>query len=423
MFDAPYSHAAPSRQAGLERLAAFAPRMGADYARRRNVDFGPRDRSNVSQLSGYLRMRLVLEREAVETALAGHGAERAESFIQEVFWRTYWKGWLERRPEVWRAYRAGVDAGGAAMASDADAAARWRAAEAGETGLACFDAWARELVETGYLHNHARMWFASLWIFTFRLPWELGADFFLRHLIDGDPASNTLGWRWVAGLQTRGKRYLARADNIAIFTDGRFRPDAAALADDAPALSEPPLGPAGPTPAPTPWTFDGAVGLLLTEEDLAPETLPGLDLDRLSASAAVSAVQDRSPRPIGAAASLWSIGALEDGCTRLEAAGGPAPSRLNAKDDQAAAIRDWARRAALGRVVTPYAPQGPTREMLERARLLLAEDGVPLTYLLRDWDARAWDVADRGFFPFKKRIPELMRAAGLQRSRFAAESC
>ncbi len=68
---------------------------------------------------------------------------------------------------------------------------------------------------TGYLHNHARMWFASIWIFTLRLPWELGADFFLRHLLDGDPASNTLSWRWVGGMQTMGKTYLARADNIA----------------------------------------------------------------------------------------------------------------------------------------------------------------------------------------------------------------
>ena len=58
------------------------------------------------------------------------------------------------------------------------------------------------------------MWFASIWIFTLGLPWQLGADFFLRHLLDGDPAANTLGWRWVAGLHTKGKTYLASASNI-----------------------------------------------------------------------------------------------------------------------------------------------------------------------------------------------------------------
>ncbi len=67
----------------------------------------------------------------------------------------------------------------------------------GRTGIDGFDDWARQLVETGWLHNHTRMWFASIWIFTLRLPWALGAAFFLRHLLDGDPASNTLSWRWV----------------------------------------------------------------------------------------------------------------------------------------------------------------------------------------------------------------------------------
>ena len=94
----------------------------------------------------------------------------------------------------------------------------------GQTGIECFDTWARELTTTGYLHNYARMWFASIWIFTLKLPWQLGPDFFLRHLLDGDTASNTLSWRWVAGLQTVGKTYLARAANISRYTGGRFKP-------------------------------------------------------------------------------------------------------------------------------------------------------------------------------------------------------
>jgi hypothetical protein len=69
------------------------------------------------------------------------------------------------------------------------------------------------------------MWFASIWIFTLGLPWQAGARFFQEHLLDGDAASNTLGWRWVAGIQTKGKHYLARASNIEQFTKGRFGPD------------------------------------------------------------------------------------------------------------------------------------------------------------------------------------------------------
>ena len=68
------------------------------------------------------------------------------------------------------------------------------------------------------------MWFASIWIHTLELQWELGADFFLKHLLDGDPASNTLSWRWVAGIHTKGKMYLADENNIKKFTLDRFKP-------------------------------------------------------------------------------------------------------------------------------------------------------------------------------------------------------
>ena len=66
------------------------------------------------------------------------------------------------------------------------------------------------------------MWFASIWIHTLKLPWELGANFFLKNLVDGDPASNTLSWRWVAGLHTKGKCYVASEDNIKKFSNGRY---------------------------------------------------------------------------------------------------------------------------------------------------------------------------------------------------------
>ena len=66
------------------------------------------------------------------------------------------------------------------------------------------------------------MWFASIWIFTLGLPWQLGAEFFMKYLFDGDSASNTLGWRWVAGVQTKGKNYVASEWNIKKFTNNRF---------------------------------------------------------------------------------------------------------------------------------------------------------------------------------------------------------
>ncbi|MFM7607329.1 MAG: FAD-binding domain-containing protein, partial [Alphaproteobacteria bacterium] len=157
----------PTRSAGLARLAAFTPLMGRAYADGRNYDPGPGKPAHVSVLSPYVRHRLITEQEVVAAAIAAHGAEVADKFIQEVFWRSYWKGWLAQRPAVWDAYRARVAASVAAPPEG------YEAAIAGRAGIACFDAWVQELVETGYLHNHARMWFASIWIFTLRLPWFL----------------------------------------------------------------------------------------------------------------------------------------------------------------------------------------------------------------------------------------------------------
>ena len=209
----------PTRAAGLAALADFVDRAGHDYAETRNFDRGPGDRANVSMLSPYLRYRLVTESEVVAAVRARHPGETAAKFIQEVFWRTYWKGWLELRPSVWTYYLedlASLEATSGGWRRDYDRAL------AGATGIDCFDAWIAELAEFGYLHNHARMWFASIWIFTLRLPWQLGAALFWHYLYDGDAASNTLSWRWVAGLQTAGKTYLAQADNIARYTGGCF---------------------------------------------------------------------------------------------------------------------------------------------------------------------------------------------------------
>ena len=193
-----------TRTAGLARLASFVPGAGAAYARTRNYDHGPRRRSNVSGLSPWIRLRLLTEQEVLAAAVAAHGPSGCRKFAEEVCWRTYFKGWLELRPAVWSDYRAELKRQRDALSRPGARHDAWRRALAGETGIDCFDAWVRELAETGYLHNHARMWFASIWIFTLDLPWQLGADRFLRHLLDGDPASNTLSWGWVAGLHTRG---------------------------------------------------------------------------------------------------------------------------------------------------------------------------------------------------------------------------
>jgi deoxyribodipyrimidine photo-lyase len=112
----------------------------------------------------------VTEPEVVATVLASHGPQVAKTYVEEVIWRVYFKGWLEWRLQVWDSYVQGLSADIVSLKRDRRLCLDVELATSGQSGIDCFDAWVKELVETGYLHNHARMWFASIWIFTLRLP-------------------------------------------------------------------------------------------------------------------------------------------------------------------------------------------------------------------------------------------------------------
>ena len=208
----------PSRAKALDRLESFVENNLAEYSKLRNFDFGPEKRSNVSCLSPYISHGIVNEQEIIKKSLGKFSFSKNEKFIQEVLWRTYWKGWLELRPNVWSDYLVELTKIKENLKNNQD----YNNAIEGKTKIDCFNQWVIELKENNYLHNHTRMWFASIWIFTLELPWQLGAEFFMQHLYDGDAASNTLGWRWVAGVQTQGKHYLASEWNIKKFTANRF---------------------------------------------------------------------------------------------------------------------------------------------------------------------------------------------------------
>ena len=398
----------PTREAGLARLHAFLPNAGSTYGRLRNHDFGPADRHNVSLLSPWLRHRLVLESEVLDAVLQRFAPGTAEKFIQELYWRAYWKGWLEQHPAVWHDYRAELQRDLERCGSDDDLALRCRAAVAGDTGIEPFDLWLRELQDSGYLHNHARMWFASIWIFTLQLPWTLGADLFLRHLLDGDPASNTLSWRWVAGLHTRGKHYVARPDNVVRYAARRLS------AAGAPGLERLDTG-AGPLQEPAPpvsispdWpasqpSLSGRIGLLLGEDDLH------LEVPASPMAVAALPPAPRSPLPCGAAPLAFTRGALADAALRagerfdLERPG----QMLDAVEE----VADWARDAELDTVLMAYAPVGPGSEHRDAAAGGLARAGVRLVSFMRPFDRDAWPHAGRGYFRLKKRIPELIAGA------------
>ncbi|MBB3997275.1 FAD-binding domain-containing protein [Aureimonas pseudogalii] len=367
-----------TRQAGLKRLDAFLREGAADYASMRNFDRGPAPRATTSALSPYLRRRLLSEQEVVSAVRSTLGEDAAEKFTSEVFWRTYFKGHLETHPAAWSDALALAAAGRERLDAEPGLRRAHAAAVEGRTGIDAFDAWARELVETNWLHNHARMWFASIWIFTLRLPWALGAAFFMRHLLDGDPASNTLSWRWVAGLHTRGKHYVARAENIRRYTQGRFDPagldeNRRALDEDRPPR-EAPLAPADAVPA-------GDVALLLHLDDLNPETLP---IARVRCVAGLLAHAEDAAEPVRMA----DRDAMRDG---LEHAARRFGCPVVPRDE------GWAGDLP---VVTPWAPLGPSAAALPAGVLRIR----------RRWDEAAWPHCGRGFFRLRSAIPAVLEA-------------
>ncbi|RZV35701.1 MAG: DNA photolyase [Chromatiales bacterium] len=396
--------AEPTREAGLRRLDEFASRAGARYTTSRSFDFGPGRRGNVSALSPYIRHRLVVEQELLETVLQRHSPAAASKFVEEVFWRAYFKGWLEQHPDVWVDYRTSLSQELAKLDADSGLLKRYERAVAGNTGIDCFDAWIDELITTGYLHNHARMWFASIWVFTLELPWQLGADLFYRHLIDGDPAANTLSWRWVCGLHTQGKTYLARADNIQKYTDGRFNPDGQ-LATNAPALTESRAFALKPIPAAQALRPDERFGLLITEEDGCPASL----LDDAVPATILGAVATRlrSPLPVGGPARDFAQGAVVDTVdrvTRTLAVSG----EVTASDDWGSLLVEWASKNRIETIVTAYAPVGPVAELLALAGDPLERNGIRLVQLRRVYDNVNWPHAGRGYFKLRKQIPALL---------------
>lgn len=399
----------PTRDAGLQRLSDFLPRAGRDYAATRNADTGQR-RTNVSQLSPWLHAGLLSEREVLEAVLEHHSASAADKFISEVFWRIYFKGYLEQRPSIWSAYKEGRDEAFAALDGNSGLRTAYEEAVEGRTGIEAFDHWARELVETGYLHNHARMWFASIWIFTLKLDWHLGADFFLAHLIDGDAASNTLSWRWVGGLHTKGKTYLARASNIARYTaDHSEGPlEAKGLAGEAPALEESTSHErqALDLPGEAGGAFEGDYALLLHDEAASHVVLDLPHAPKLVIT--VSAPEARSPKTCGELAVDFARTATRNGGADAGEAFGCEVAAIQPGE----ALHDVIDARGIDRLACPYLPVGWTRDTLETMLGGLAESDR-LIVLLSELDRATWPYAKAGFFGVKKKMESAMREAGI----------
>lgn len=412
LFTNPLPTFAATREDALRQLDAFIPFAGR-YARDRNHVLP--GHTNVSRLSPAIRHRLILEFESAEAPLRRYAASTVEKFTQEVYWRRYWKSWLSLRPQVWTDY---LDQLAALQNDPSMKATRARAAlcEAGESPIAIMNHFARELMATGYLHNHARMWFAGWWIHIERLPWQLGADFFLRHLLDGDPASNTLSWRWVAGLQTPGKTYLPRRSNLEKYLPPDVlkthhqglelleNPQALILpTEERPTITRPTL----PT---TPSMREGRIGIWIHEEDLFIEQSPPASLHPRT----IIATRDpttwkrlRYPK----IKNTWLETAIHDSAKRASNAFG-IEVEVSGDASVTKALLRWATEHQLQQITAMRPEIGPLHDQLDHLQAELSIAGIELVLFDRPEDIALRPLATGGFFNFWEKMQKSMKADG-----------
>lgn len=374
------------RARALRQLDEFIERVPF-YGRERNYDRS--GHQDVSRLSHLLRYRVLTEEELVQRVLAQHPVEISEKFIQEILWRSYWKGWLELRPKVWAIYAEEVGQ----LLAEWSGTARYTAACEGKTELSFFNDWVRELITTGYLHNHTRMWFASVWIFTLRLPWQLGAALFFHHLLDADPASNTLSWRWVAGIHTPGKFYLARPENIEKYSEGRWRPKRSELAEDAkPVSGESSFAPTLLKAASNVPPCQGSL-VLLHDDDLSADISDELGVKEVY----YALFTGRKPHQ--------SLKVHEHlSTTRQDAAARSGASLISTAEE----LAELATARGVSTIHAFFPFVGYDAAVLQQLADEIAERKISFVWHRRGWDEKLFPFARGGFFPFWQKARHLL---------------
>jgi len=199
----------PGEAEAQRRLRAFVD--GDDPPIYRYAEARDRpDMDGTSRLSPYLHLGMISTRQAVVAALdaiaAAPDAETskgAETWLNELIWREFYVHILYHFPHVLeQSFRADLRA--IPWENDDAAFAAWCE---GWTGYPVVDAGMRQLVETGWMHNRARMIVASFMVKDLLIDWRWGERYFMQHLVDGDSASNNGGWQWTAGTGTDAAPY------------------------------------------------------------------------------------------------------------------------------------------------------------------------------------------------------------------------
>ena len=186
----------------------------ASYAKSRNFLTGA-----VTRLSPYIRYGVLSLAEIRDKVMNRvQHQDEATKLINELGWRDYWQRlYAKLGDDIWKdtePYKTGYSTQDYAQTLPDDIAS-------GTTGLVCIDSFSRDLRSTGYLHNHGRMWIAAYMVHWRRIRWQVGASWFLTHLLDGDPASNNMSWQWVASTFSH-KPYFFNRENLERYTEGVY---------------------------------------------------------------------------------------------------------------------------------------------------------------------------------------------------------
>ena len=375
---------------------SYLPKTGSYYRDNRNYSYDfTNNKNTTSLLSPYIRYRLLSEEDIIKKTLSINSFTKTEKFIQEIYWRTYWKGWLEHRPEVYDDYLTQKNK----LLQNLSNTSTYQKAINGETHLTFFNDWIKKLKEDGYLHNHVRMWFASIWIFTLDLPWQLGANFFMENLLDGDPASNTLSWRWVSGIQTKGKHYLARKNNIIkygnIQIDNNIK-----LNEQAVCLEESKNYFAKDLFFDNPKT-DALDSILIPTDDLNfifnnkfqfKNIFSGFPLNDYNDHNFSKKVKDHIKK--------ITISNFKDNdfYNNYE--------YIIEFENYYESFTNWINKKNIKKVGLPYVTKGNWKNIYKK--LISKNPSINFVYLHRKYDMNSWKFAKKGFFNFKKHIPELI---------------
>ena len=387
-------------QSSLKEAQAFQesylPNTGSYYRDNRNYSYDLiNNRNTTSLLSPYIRYRLLSEEDIIKKTLSINSFTKTEKFIQEIYWRTYWKGWLEHRPDVYEDYITKRNE----LLKNLSNTSKYQKAINGETHLTFFNDWIKKLKEDGYLHNHVRMWFASIWIFTLDLPWQLGANFFMEKLLDGDPASNTLSWRWVAGIQTKGKHYLARKNNIIKYGNIEIN-DNTKLNEQAVCLEE------SKSYFAKDLVFDNSktdsldsiliptedLNFILNNESKFKNIFSGVPLNDYNDHNFSQKVKDHIKK--------ITISNFKDNNFYKDY------EYIIEFENYYEKFTNWANKKNIKKIGLPYVTKGNWNKIYQK--LISDNPSINFVYLYRKYDMQAWQFAKKGFFNFKKHIPELI---------------